>query len=69
MFSASNIRANLREWLSAAATGMSFYTGLNTWHEMPARQADLIAQFSKDAKLAADPVQLDFADAFKAAAD
>jgi|TARA_R110000824_G_scaffold118960_19_gene272611 hypothetical protein len=65
MFSASNFR----EWLSAAATGMSFYTGLTTWHEMPARQADLITKFSKDANLAADPVQLEFADAFKAAAD
>jgi hypothetical protein len=65
MFSASNFR----EWLSAAATGLSFYSGLTSWHEMPARQADLIAKFTKDARLAAEPVQLEFADAFKVAAD
>lgn len=65
MFSASN----LREWLSAAATGLSFYTGMTTWHEMPARQAGLITKFTKGAQLAAEPVQLEFADVFKAAAD
>ncbi|MFZ3032452.1 MAG: hypothetical protein WA138_00345 [Parvibaculum sp.] len=55
-----------REWISAAATGLSFYTGLNYWHEMPARQVDFIAKAQRQASKPAEPA---FVEAFKAAAD
>ena len=55
-----------REWISAAATGLSFYTGLNYLHEMPARQADFIARAQQKANKPAEPA---FAEAFKVAAD
>ena len=55
------------EWLSAAATGLGAQIGITRFHEMPARQA----QFINDALLssAKEPEQLDFIEAFKAAAD
>tara|TARA_R110000868_G_scaffold58025_10_gene179010 strand:- start:5908 stop:6099 length:192 start_codon:yes stop_codon:yes gene_type:complete len=57
----------INSWISAAATGLGFYTGMNAWHEMSARQAG----FVRDALISTkeDPQQLDFIDAFKAAAD
>ena len=57
----------LNTWISAAATGLGLYTGLNAWHEMPARQAG----FVRDALISGkdEPEQLDFIEAFKAAAD
>lgn len=55
-----------KEWISAAATGLGLYTGLNYWHEMPARQADVIAKAKQKAVKPAEPA---FVEAFKAAAD
>lgn len=57
----------IRSWISAAATGLSPYTGLNAWHEMPARQAGFIRDAIANSK--EEPKQLDFIEAFKAAAD
>jgi hypothetical protein len=56
----------LKEWISAAATGLSLYSGLNYWHEMPARQADVIAKAKQTATKPSEPA---FVEAFKAAAD
>ena len=56
----------LREWINAAATGLSLYTGLNYWHEMPARQAGFIAKAQQKTEKAAKPA---FVEAFKVAAD
>ena len=56
------------EWLSAAALVVGAQIGTTRFHEMPARQT----QFINDALLSAksdEPVQLDFIEAFKAAAD
>ncbi|MGV8995323.1 MAG: hypothetical protein ACOH12_00065 [Parvibaculaceae bacterium] len=55
------------EWLSAAATAMGAQIGITRFHDMPARQA----QFISDAMLSQtkEPEQLDFVEAFKAAAD
>ena len=55
-----------REWINAVATGFSFYTGLNAWHEMPARQADFIRKAQQKATKATEPA---FVEAFKVAAD
>lgn len=59
-----------REWINAAATGLSFYTGMNAWHELPTRRAAVIrdAQLKAQAK-AQQTGQREFAEAFKAAAD
>lgn len=55
-----------REWLSAAATSVGFFTGMTYWHEIPARQAALIQKASDDSKKAADQ---NFTAGLKAAAD
>jgi hypothetical protein len=55
-----------REWLSAAATSVGFFTGMTYWHEIPARQAALVRKASDDSKKAANR---DFAAGLKAAAD
>ncbi|MDO8290009.1 MAG: hypothetical protein Q7T44_12395 [Parvibaculum sp.] len=55
------------EWLSAAATAIGSQIGVTRFNEMPARQA----QFVQDALISStkEPVQLDFIEVFKAAAD
>lgn len=55
-----------REWLSAAATSVGFFTGMTYWHEIPAREAALVRKASDDGKKAANR---DFAAGLKAAAD
>lgn len=57
----------INSWINAAATGLGSYTGLNAWHEMSARQAGFISDALISSKREAE--QLDFIEAFKAAAD
>lgn len=58
-----------RQWLSAAAASVGFFSGLTYWHELPTRQAAFIrkASVANQAPTAED--QQSFAPAFQAAAD
>jgi hypothetical protein len=58
-----------REWLSAAATSVGFFTGMTYWHELPSRQAALVRKASGGEKAPTAKDLLGFAPTFKAAAD
>ncbi len=59
-----------KEWINAAATSFSFYTGMNAWHELPTRQAAVIRKAQAETQVdAPQPAPREFADAFKTAAD
>lgn len=58
-----------RDWLSAAAASVGFFSGLTYWHELPTRQAALIRTASAANKAPTVENQQGFAPAFQAAAD
>jgi hypothetical protein len=58
-----------REWLSAAATSVGFFTGMTYWHELPTRQAAIVRKASAEEKPLTAKDRLGFAPVFKAAAD
>lgn len=58
-----------REWLSAAAASVGFFSGVTWWHELPTRQAAVIRKASEVKEAPTAKEQLGFGPVFKAAAD
>jgi hypothetical protein len=62
-------KSMFREWLSAAASSVGFFTGMTYWHELPARQAAVIQKVTLAQRTPSAEERLGFSPAFKAAAD
>ncbi len=58
-----------REWLSAAAASVGFFTGMTYWHELPTRQLAVIRNASTAARKPAANQEFGLHTALKAAAD
>jgi hypothetical protein len=62
-------KSMFREWLSAAASSVGFFTGMTYWHELPTRQTAVIRKASLVDETPSATEQLGFVPAFKTAAD